>query len=118
VAPDRRLLHGLRARLRRPDPRSAGQRERGSALPGGHRGRQLDAAWPAVAELLASPDTEKELLLAAIDAAAAIRPAQAPALLSELLDHADEDVVAAAHEALAMVEPGADEDDEDDGYLV
>jgi hypothetical protein len=80
--------------------------------------QELDAAWPHVAALLASKTTEKPLLLAAIEAAASIRPLEARAVLAELSDSEDEDIAEAAGEALLMAAPVFDEDadeDEDDG---
>jgi len=65
---------------------------------------EVDAAWPRVAALLRLPDTDKPLLLAAIEAAALIRPQAAGEVLGELLDSYDEDISDAAHEALAMAE--------------
>lgn len=75
---------------------------------------EVDAAWPHVAALVTSAETEKSLLLAAIDAAASIRPHDAPELLDDLADSDDEDIADAVHEALAMAEgpSGEDEDDE------
>jgi hypothetical protein len=74
---------------------------------------EIDAAWPHIAALVASAETEKELLLAAIDASAFIRPHKASEILHPLLHSNDEDIVGAVHEALAMAE-GLPEDDEDD----
>lgn len=78
----------------------------------------LDAAWPHVADILGSPTAGKPLLLAAIEAAADIRPGEAGAILVELTDSEDEDVAEAAHEAMAMAEAqaalGEELDDEDD----
>jgi hypothetical protein len=62
---------------------------------------EIDAAWPHIAELVNSGDTEKDLLLAAIEAAAAIRPAEAPDLLGDLLDSEDEEVSEAVMDALS-----------------
>ena len=45
---------------------------------------EVDAAWPHVSALLTAPDTDKVLLLAAIEAAVAIRPREAEPLLAEL----------------------------------
>jgi hypothetical protein len=74
---------------------------------------EIDAAWPHIAALLASEKTEKELLLAAIEAAAFIRPHEAPGILGSLLDSDDEDIVDAVHEALAMA-GGLDEAEQED----
>ena len=78
---------------------------------------EVDAAWPHVAALVTSGKPEKSLLLAAIDAAASIRPHEALELLADLADSADEDIAAAVHEALAMAEgpPGEEEADELNG---
>jgi hypothetical protein len=72
------------------------------------------AAWPHVAALVTSSTTEKHLLLAAIDAAASIRPHEAAAILDALVDSDDEDIAAAVYEAMAMAQGPSDEDDEDD----
>jgi len=63
---------------------------------------EVDAAWPHVLELVSSPDTEKFLMLAAIDALATIRPLEAEEILLDLIGSDDEDIVDAAHEALEM----------------
>ena len=75
---------------------------------------EVAAAWPHVAALVTSEETEKPLLLAAIDAVASIRPHEARELLDGLADSDDEDIVAAVHEAMAMAAglSGQDEDDE------
>ncbi|MCX5910351.1 MAG: hypothetical protein NTV04_00340, partial [Deltaproteobacteria bacterium] len=62
----------------------------------------IDAAWPHIAALVTSEETEKELLLAAIEAAVFILPDKASEILSPLLESDDEDIVDAAYEALAM----------------
>jgi phosphopantothenoylcysteine synthetase/decarboxylase len=83
----------------------------------------LDAAWPHIALLLASAATSKELLLAAIDAVATIRPREAGAILADLADSEDEEIAEAVDEAMSMAEGFSDdefddefedEDDEDD----
>lgn len=72
----------------------------------------VDAAWPHVAALIASEATEKSLLLAAIEAAASIRPREAGGILAELADSEDEEIAEAVSDALAMAEPDFDEDDD------
>lgn len=74
----------------------------------------VDAAWPHVAALVTSGETDKPLLLAAIDAAASIRPHEAPQILVDLADSDDEDIVAAVDEAMAMADGPAGEDADDD----
>ena len=92
----------------------------------------VDAAWPHIAQLVASPDTEKNLLLAAIEAAAGIRPQEAELILEDLTLSNDEEIVEAACDAMAMANGSLysesdefddfddfddfDEDDED-GYV-
>jgi hypothetical protein len=76
----------------------------------------IDAAWPHIAALVTSEETEKELLLAAIEAAVFILPDKASEILSPLLESDDEDIVDAAYEALAMAgEIHEDEEDDDEG---
>ena len=78
----------------------------------------VDASWPHVSALVRSKTTDKQLLLAAIEAVAYIRPQEAADLLVDLTDSADEDIVEAAYEALTMAEASlgyeGDEDDEDE----
>jgi hypothetical protein len=74
---------------------------------------EVDAAWPHVAALIVSPDTEKPLLLAAIEAIATIRPHEAGEILGDLADSDDEDIAAEVDKALAMA-AGLADDDEDD----
>jgi hypothetical protein len=76
----------------------------------------MDAAWPHVAALVRSRETDKPLLLAAIDAVASIRPHEAAELLDHLVESDDEDIVEAVDEAMAMAEgaAGADDDFDDD----
>jgi uncharacterized protein (UPF0147 family) len=73
---------------------------------------EVDAAWSHIARLVAAKKTDKALRLAAIDALAGIRPKEAAAILIELTNSDDEDIVEAAYEAMSVVDelPG-DEDD-------
>ena len=75
---------------------------------------RLDAAWRHVATLITSKTTDKALLLAAIDAIASIRPREAVRMLDDLADSPDEDIAAAAEDAMAMAEGPLGEDDDDD----
>jgi len=72
----------------------------------------VDAAWPHIAALVTSGETDKPLLLAAIEAVASIRPREAAEILDDLTDSDDEDIVEAVSEAMTMAEGLADEDDE------
>jgi len=80
---------------------------------------ELGAAWPHIVSLLTSEETEKSLLLAAIDAAPGIRPEESIEVLEELMESEDEDIVEAVQEAMsmagAMVDYDQEEDDEDGG---
>ena len=74
----------------------------------------VDAAWPHIHEILMSPDTDKPLRLAAIEAAGSLDAPDALELLIELADDDDEDIVEAAHDALIMSGALAELDDDDD----
>jgi HEAT repeat protein len=80
--------------------------------------KELDAAWPHIFSLAQDDDTEKDLRIAAIGAIGGIRPAEAEELLSELSSSGDEDIAAAADDALSMIgDPDdylADEDEEEE----
>ena len=62
----------------------------------------IDAAWPIVADFVTAEETDRDLLLAAIEAAASIRPQEAAIILGPLLESEDEDISDAVYEALAM----------------
>ena len=78
---------------------------------------EVDAAWPYVSALLAAPDTDKELLLVAIEAGAAIRPQEAEPLLAELSDSRDAEIAEAAGGAMMMVASPFDDEFEDESEL-
>ena len=78
---------------------------------------EVDAAWPLVSALVAAPDTDKALLLAAIEAAAAIRPQEAQPLLAELSDSDDTDISDAADNAIMMATNPFDDDFDDESEL-
>ena len=73
-------------------------------------------SWPHILELLNSEETEKDLLIASIEAAAGINPAEAGEVLLYFTDSDDEDIVDAAHEAIALVAmlTEINDDDEED----
>ena len=77
--------------------------------------REVEAAWPHVAALLTSEGTSKDLLLAAIEAVATIRPREAGVILVDLADSEDEDIADAANEAMSMAE-GISDDEFDGDY--
>ncbi len=74
------------------------------------RGKAVISLGPA----LTSEEIEKPLLLAAIDAAAIIRPLEASEILVGLTKSDDKDMAAAGYEAMAMAEAFADEDWDED----
>ena len=75
----------------------------------------LDAAWSQVSGLVSSKETDKALLLVAIDAVAGIRPEEA-GLLFDLTHSDDEDIAEAAYEAMTMAEGLAGDEFDDDEF--
>jgi len=73
---------------------------------------EVDAAWSHITRLVAAKKTDKALRLAAIEALAGIRPKEAAAILIELTDSDDEDIVEAAYEAMSMVDDLPDDEDD------
>jgi uncharacterized protein (UPF0147 family) len=71
---------------------------------------EIAGAWNHVVKLIESEKTDKDLLLAAIEAAAFIRPEDARKLLFPLLASEDPDIVDAVNEALAMAEEDFDDE--------
>ena len=80
---------------------------------------EVDAAWSHITGLVTSEDTNKPLLLAAIDALASIRPQEAGVILFDLTKSDDEDIVDAVYEAMAITDGSLDEDynDDEDGFI-
>jgi HEAT repeat protein len=78
--------------------------------------KELDAAWPHIFKLAKDGRTEKNLRMAAIEAIGCIRPEESAELLKHLSASADEDIAAAAAEALSFDEFEDDEEEveEDD----
>jgi len=74
---------------------------------------EVDGAWPRVEAVLASPNADKALLLAAVESAVSIRPDEAEMALLPLVDAEDQDIVDAVHEALAMIECVQEDDGQD-----
>jgi hypothetical protein len=75
---------------------------------------EISKAWPMVSRLLEDRATNKDDLIAAIEAAASINPDKAADLICPHLDSDDEDIAEAAMDALSMAEGFADEEDKDD----
>jgi HEAT repeat protein len=78
---------------------------------------EVDAAWSHIVALITAKDTDKYLLMAAIEAVAGIRPQEAAEILLELTQSEDEDIAEAASEAMAMAGAFFDNEDEDDESL-
>lgn len=79
----------------------------------------VNGALSHVVELAFESNTDKALRIAAIDAVAGIRPLEARDILADLTVSADEEIVAAVHEALAIGNGelewmDLDEEDDDD----
>lgn len=74
----------------------------------------IDAAWKHVVALVQNESTEKQLLLAAIEAVGAIRPHEALNVLDELIDSDDEEISETVQEVL--IASGAMDDLEADEY--
>ena len=64
----------------------------------------VDAAWPHIRALVGAEEIDKPLLLAAIDAAASIRPEEVAESLGHLAESEDEEIADAIFEALAIAE--------------
>ncbi|MCA9670559.1 MAG: hypothetical protein KC503_33415 [Myxococcales bacterium] len=64
---------------------------------------EIEAAWPVIEALLVAEDTEKDLRLAAIEAAVGMPTDDADAIFAELVDHHDEEIAAAAADAMMMI---------------
>ena len=65
---------------------------------------EVGEAWPHIAALVTSEETDKDLLLAAIEAAVGINPQKAPEILFDLTESEDEDIAEAADDAMMMAE--------------
>ena len=76
---------------------------------------ELDAAWQHIVALVTSEETEKSLLLAAIETLASINPQEAAPIIVNLTDSDDEDIAEAAYEAISMTDEFLD--DESDPLL-
>jgi len=74
----------------------------------------IEAAWPRVLEVLEAKVTERFLLLGAIEATGALRPAEAAELLAPLAALGDEEIDEAVEEALAMGDFAEEEGDDDE----
>ncbi len=74
----------------------------------------LDGAWAHVVALATNAGTPKPLVFAAITAVGTIRPAEARAILGDLVESDDEQIAEVAIDAIEMSEGITEGDDEDD----
>jgi len=77
---------------------------------------EVQAAWPHIKALVENPGTDKTLLLAAIEAVGEINPSEAEAVLADLTDSEDADVVEAVDEAISMVRARSSDEHEDEDW--
>lgn len=81
---------------------------------------QVEDAWPHVVAILKNEKRDKDLLLAAIETAAAIKPEKAHEVIDHFLDSKDEEIADTALEAMTMAGALMEElldEDEDDNLL-
>ncbi len=76
--------------------------------------QELESAWPHVLAVLEDPAADREILMAAIDAAACIRPEEALDVIDPFTDSADADVAETALDAMAMARALSGEGIEED----
>ncbi len=75
--------------------------------------QELEAAWPSVLAVLKDAAADRELLMAAIDAAARIRPEEALEEIGRFVESPDADVAETALDAMAMARALTGEGDEE-----
>jgi hypothetical protein len=79
---------------------------------------EIDAAWPHVKSFVTSEEPDRDLLLAAIEAVALIRPHEASGLLGPWLNSDDEEISDTAYEALGMTGMFWDDDEDDNAPTI
>jgi hypothetical protein len=75
--------------------------------------QELEAAWPHVLAVLREPKPAREILMAAIDAAARIRPDEALEIITPFSESTDTDIAETALDAMAMARALTGEGDEE-----
>jgi HEAT repeat protein len=75
--------------------------------------QELEEAWPHVLAVLQQPAPDRDLLMAAIDAAARIRPEEAIEVIDPFTNSPDADVAETALDAMAMARALSGEGDEE-----
>lgn len=76
---------------------------------------EVDEAWPHLVRVVRSADTERDLLFAAIEAVASLRPGEAGRVLDDFADSDDEEIAWFVEDALSMARAlaAAPEEEED-----
>ncbi|MFH1575173.1 MAG: hypothetical protein ABIG68_14420 [Acidobacteriota bacterium] len=74
----------------------------------------IDGAWPRITQLLAYGNADKFTLIAAIEAAAAIRPDEAPDVIGNYADSDDDDISEATLDVLSELDQTAGWDDSEE----
>lgn len=77
----------------------------------------LNKAWPHVRSILRKAPKDKNLLLAAIEAAPGLSPSEAGELISPYLDSKDEDIAETAMEAVPLLDMEEDEEEWEDHFF-
>lgn len=77
---------------------------------------EVEGAWPHITDILDGGEADRDLLLAAIKAAATIRPNEASLFIGDYLDSDDDEIVDTAHEAIGMAEGLLDAEDDEDAW--
>jgi hypothetical protein len=72
--------------------------------------RDLPAAWPKIHTLLVPPSGDRDLLLAAIEAAPFVSPSEAQPILFQLSESDDAEIAEAAEDALSFIDIEREED--------
>ena len=76
---------------------------------------EVDGAWPHIVKIVHDAHSSKPLLLAAIGALSAIRPAEARDIFVDLAESDDEEIAEAITEAMATIEDATGEEGEEEG---
>ncbi len=77
-------------------------------------GLELKSAWPILVSLVESKETDKDVLIAVIDAMVNIKPREAGVYLLRLAESKDEDIAFVANEGLSSADAATCYDDLDD----